>query len=257
MPLNPNGVLGRLLHQRALSRWKAAARGAEHAELGLLRAQWQQARQLRAPLQQICHVADSRLALPRIGSKTFARPVGTDWSWRPQAWRAGLARHGIAPAQNKMKLGDEVTVFHDCKQTEISLRQQRNLRDDDLAPFGLSLEVFTFDGSFLSLVIEIPPDSCEGLQRRHLIRLATVIECEKPIKILTRLNVKHGPNTEQVLLTLPSDGPDAMVEFDLGYSQLNEKRAERMWIDLMFENPHMNQITLRDLTVCRYPRAEL
>jgi hypothetical protein len=47
------------------------------------------------------------------------------------------------------------------------------------------------------------------------------------------------------------------VEFDLGHSRLNEKRVGQMWIDLMFENPYMNRITLRDLNICRFPRAEL
>lgn len=257
MQFRPDSLIGRFLHRRALDRWKAAARAAPRAELAALRAQHKQARQLRLPLQELCHVADSRLALPRIGSKTFPRPSGTDWAWRPRAWRGPLAGRGIAPAENKMGLNDEVVIFHDCKRTEVSLCQQRNLRDDDLAPFGLALEVFGFDGNFLSLVIEIPPEICTGLEKRHLIRLAAVIERERPITIMARLNVKHGPNTEQILLTLPDTADEAAVEFDLAYSQLNEKRAEKMWIDLMFQEPAMNRITLRDLTVCRYPRAAL
>ena len=46
-----------------------------------------------------------------------------------------------------------------------------------------------------------------------------------------------------------------MVEFDLAYSQLNEKRIERAWIDLIFENPQMSQVILRDLTFGRRPRV--
>jgi hypothetical protein len=245
------GLIGRFLQRRMLLRWQAAAQAAPDAELGALRAQRRQARELQKPLQDVLHSADARLALPRIGSTTFAKPAGTDWSWRPKAWRAGLAQRGVAPAFNKSKLGDQVTIFHDCPRSEISLTQTRNLREADFAPFGLQLEVFHFTGSFLSLVLEIPPASCEGLKKRHLIRLAAVIEREQPINIYARLNVKNGPNTEQVLLTLPADHPDTMVEFDLAYSQINEKRAERMWVDLMFENPQMNQITIRDLNVSR------
>ena len=48
-----------------------------------------------------------------------------------------------------------------------------------------------------------------------------------------------------------------MVEFDLAYTKLNEKRVERIWLDLIFEGPEMNQVTIRDLTLSRYPRAEL
>ncbi len=252
-----SGLVDRLLHRRALTRWTAAARAAPDAELSILRAQRQRARQLRGPLQELTHIADSRLALPRIGSNAFARPAGTDWAWRPQAWRAALAKRGLAPARNKMSLGGEVTIFHDCAATEIALRQTRNQQDRDLAPFGLALEVFQFDGNFLSLVIDLPALACVGLQKRHLIRLAAVIDAERPINVLARLNVKHGPNTEQVLLTLPQQDDDVMVEFDLAYSQMNESRVARIWVDLMFENPQMNQISIRDLTFCRYPRAAL
>ena len=48
-----------------------------------------------------------------------------------------------------------------------------------------------------------------------------------------------------------------IIEFDLAYSNLNEKRIERAWIDLIIEGPNMNQIVLRDLTFSRRPRAEL
>jgi hypothetical protein len=30
-----------------------------------------------------------------------------------------------------------------------------------------------------------------------------------------------------------------------------------MWIDLIFENPQMNQVTIRDLTLSRRPRADV
>ncbi len=257
MAINPDGIIGRLLHRRALARWTNAARNAKDAELAALRAQRQQARQLRTPLQELTYVADTRLALPRIGSNTFARPAGTDWAWRPQLWRGALPDRGLAPARNKDKLGHDLTVFHDCPMGEVAVRQVRNSRDDDLAPFAISVEVFSFAGSFLSLALDVPNGVCEGLRKRHLIRLAATLDREAPVKIFARLNVKHGPNTEQVLETLPDDQVETVAEFDLAHSQLNEKRVERMWIDLMFENPQMNKITLRDLNICRYPRAEM
>jgi len=96
-----------------------------------------------------------------------------------------------------------------------------------------------------------------GLQKRHLIRMDTIVEMEKPLEIFARLNIKHGPNTEQIVRELPLNEVDCVVEFDLAYSNLNEKRIERAWIDLIFENPQMSQVTLRDLTFSRSPRAEL
>ncbi|MEL6681977.1 MAG: DUF6478 family protein [Pseudomonadota bacterium] len=257
MAFSLHGPFGRFLHRRMLRRWRRAAGMADGAELGTLRALRQQARQLKIPLQELTHIADARLARPRIGTTAFPKHAGTDWSWRPKIWRAAFDKRGAASALSRTPLGNELTLFHDCPMAEISLRQVRNTREEDFAPFGLHLEVFHFAGSYLSLVVEIPSASCEGLKKKHLIRLGALIERERPITIHARINVKNGPNTEQILLKLPDDKEDTMVEFDLAYSQLNEKRAERMWVDLMFENPSMNQIMIRDLNFSRYPRADI
>ena len=93
--------------------------------------------------------------------------------------------------------------------------------------------------------------------RRHLLRMEVIVEVKKPLEIFARLNVRHGPNTEQIVRELPLSDDKIMVEFDLAYTKLNEKRGEAIWIDLIFEGPEMNQVTLRDLTFSRNPRAEL
>ncbi len=252
-----DSLIGRLMQRGGIARWANAARDAHAANLDILRDQRQRARQIRAHVDELIHVADNRLALPRIGSNAFTRPGGTEWSWRPRLWRGPLSTKGVAAVPSKTPLGEEVTVFHDCKISELTLRQIRNTREADLAPFALRIDVFKFDGSFLSVVIDAPKDACENLERRHIIRLNTIIDFEKPLEIFARLNIKHGPNTEQLVLELPLGQQDCMVEFDLGYSELNEKRIERMWLDLIFEGPEMNQVTIRDMTFCRYPRAEL
>lgn len=257
MLISPHGRIGRFLHRRSVARWKAALREADTISLDRLETQSALAQKLMRHVRDFQMVAKSRLALPRPASATFSKPPGTDWSWRPKAWQVAVTETGIAPALSKDSLTNEVAIFHDCTNGEISLRQVRNIRDIDLCAFGMTIEVFHFDGSYLSLVIEIPPSSCENLKRRHLIRLGATIERERPARIYARLNVKNGPNTEQILLTLPDDTEDTMVEFDLAYSQLNERRAERMWLDLMIEDPAMNKITFRDLNFARYPRADL
>ncbi|HEY9019044.1 MAG: DUF6478 family protein [Paracoccaceae bacterium] len=242
---------------RSRNRWANAARQADKTDLSELRVQRQRARQLRRHLDELIHVAESRLALPMIGSTAFRRPHGSDWGWRPELWRGPLPTPGLASVQSKSMLGSEVTLFHDCDRSELTLRQLRNRREQDLAPFGLRMDVFRFDGSFLSLVVDLPPDAVAGLKRRHLIRMNTIVEMEKPLEIFARLNIRHGPNTEQIVRELPLHEEDIMVEFDLAYSNMNEKRVEKAWIDLIFEGPEMNQVVLRDLTFSRRPRAEL
>ncbi|WP_375279341.1 DUF6478 family protein [Pseudooctadecabacter sp.] len=257
MAQHKSGILERIVMRRARAFWARAANAAPTTDLAVLRRRRNQARILRQKLDELTHTADSRLALPRIGSSSFPKPPGTDWAWRPQLWRGALPVKGMASVESKTMLGDEVTIFHDCHISELTLRQLRNIREADLAPFGLRMDVFRFDGSFLSLVLNLPPASCDGLLRTHLLRLEAIVEVEKPLEVFARLNVRHGPNTEQIVRELPLNDDHVMVEFDLAYTKLNEKRVDSMWVDLIFEGPEMNQVTIRDVTLSRNPRAEL
>ncbi|MDP2738128.1 MAG: DUF6478 family protein, partial [Pseudorhodobacter sp.] len=62
---------------------------------------------------------------------------------------------------------------------------------------------------------------------------------------------------EQIVREVPLVAEVVQAEFDLSYTKVVEARVERMWVDLIFEGPEMNQIILRDVTFSRHPRAEL
>lgn len=252
-----SSFLDRLRGKRAVRFWRNLARDAAKLPLSALRVQRGAAHMLRSHLDTFIYVAENRLALPLIGSQSFPRPRNSDWAWRPEMWRGPLARVSQAAALSKTRLGNEITLFHDCQISELTLRQVRNTRERDLAPYGLRMDVFQFDGSFLSLAIDCPPEAVKDLRKNSLIRMNAIVEHEKPLEIFARLNVQHGPNSETVLRELPLGAEDIWVEFDLHYTELNEKRVERMWVDIIFEGPEMNQITLRDITFSRAPRAEL
>lgn len=252
-----DGMIQRVLQQRMLRRWQGLAEASATADLETLRIWRTQARSMRRQLDRVLHQAEHRLALPIIGSTPIRRPMGSDWAWRPALWHGPIPVPGFASVASKTIICDGATVFHDCRRSELTVRQIRNTRESDVAPFGLRMDVFRFDGSFLSLVLDLPKEAAEGLRLRHLIRLDVIVEMEKPLEIFARLNIKHGPNVEQIVRELPLNEEEVMVEFDLAYTKVNEKRIEKLWVDLIFEGPEMNQIILRDVTLCRRPRAEL
>lgn len=246
------------LNQRlSLLRWRREAEFAPSAPLWQLRRLLAQAWALRKQLDTVIFQAEYRLALPSIGSNAIRRPMGADWAWRPDLWRGKIAKTGLASAPNRSEICKATTLYHDCKRSELTLRQIRNTRESDIAPFGFRLDVFQFTGSFLSLALDLPPNAMDGLKQKHIFRVDIIAEMEKPLEIFARLNIKHGPNVESIVREMPLNATDVMVEFDLGYSKINEKRVEKMWLDLIFEGPEMNQIILRDLTLTRRPRAEL
>jgi hypothetical protein len=250
-------ILNRFRHRRVVRYWKELAGDVDQLDLASLRAVRSKARSLRQTLDRVLHVADSRLSRPFIGANTLKRPLNSDWVFRPETWYVANECCGMSAVKTKTKFGDEVSVFHDCKTSEISLRQIRNRREKDLSAFGLQLDVLGFDGGFLSLVIHLPNSAAEGLKRNHLVGLSLKAELERPLEIFARLNIQYGPNSEQITHKLDVSTEQVDVEFDLAYTNLNESRAERMWIDFLIDDPKMSQIFIRDLTLNRRPRAAI
>ena len=241
------------LYRRGLRKWRKSAHDTPWMTLA-------------GPHRLRAHVVLAALrASPRAGDARPedpapdhpALPHGTDWSWRPGLWQAALPVPEMGPIPSQTVLGGDVTVFHDGAPSEVALRQTRNADGADGAPYGLLLDVFAFEGAFLSLVLDLPPAAMDGLTRRHLLRLDTMLELETPLKTFVRLNVKHGPNIERIVRELPLEASETMIEFDLAYSNVNEKRLDRAWVDLIFEAPKMTRAALHDVVLSRRLRAEL
>lgn len=247
----------RAMEQTVLRRWERALDDADQTGVAELRRLRDRAAVLRDRLDCLVHLADGRLSRPDAMPAGLQRPLHGDWVWRPPLWSGPFRPVGLAGIASGTSVGDAETVFHDCSASEIAFRQVRNPAAGEGASFGLRLEVFRFDGSFLSLAIDLPPAGVAGIERRHLVGLSLELETERRMELFGRLNIRHGPNTEQVVREFPMDADRMSVDFDLAYTELDEKRVERAWLDLIFERPEMNRITLRDLVLSRRPRAEL
>lgn len=250
-------LLDRVAQARVRRFWRRAGGAATTMDLGELRALRGRARRLRGELDRLIAVADGRLALPAVGTTAMNRPPGADWIWRPGPWRFPVEPRGHVFAARRTHLAEGVALFHDCPLGEISLRQDRNGRAGDLAAFSVSLEVFGFSGSFVSLAIDLPPEAASGLGRRHVVRLEIDAEAERPTGFHCRLNLRQGPNVEQVHAGIPAAAHDTFAEFDLAYAPLRDLPVDGLWLDLIPVHPAMNAIRLRDLRFSRRLRAEL
>jgi hypothetical protein len=252
------GPIGRLMQRGAEAHWTRAAERVDQAEPGGLRRARGQARRLRRALDRFLFAAEARLAAAGAEPGRGSVAPGTDWIWRPSLWRGPMAVPGHAGADPGTRIGEEITLFHDSELAELTLRQSRMAESGGApAPYALALDVFGFEGSYLSLALELPEAAAQGLRKRHVVRADLELHVERPVEVFLRLNVRHGPNTEQIVRELPEVNAATAVEFDLAYSRLNERRVERMWLDLIVDRPEMNRIELRDLTLSRRPRAAL
>lgn len=209
----------------------------------------------RNRLEQLVEVSDENLAKSAEVVDRVQKPYNADWVWRPEIWHRQLPTRKCSCFQSPTKIGNEVTLFHDCTHSEINLLQNRSEKDADGAAFHFGIDVSEFDGSFLSLVLDLPKRAVSGLNKTHIVAATLKMEVDEPLKVFARLNIRNGPNTEQIVRAVPAERTASEVAFDLGYAHFNENRIHKVWIDLIFECPRMNRIRLRDLTFCRRPRA--
>lgn len=224
------------------------------AELSELKAG---ANRVRHTISQFVTRANKHLVTAEGRKGTVRHHANADWTWRPDAWTAPASPRGGAPAHRSDRIGNELAIFHDCPLQEIIWQQIRNTRPQVIAPFGLQMEVFAFGGTFLSFALDLPGAALDRLSNRHIVSVEADIEMEEAIEIYARLNIKHGPNTEQVVRQITEVEDTAAAEFDLGYTDLAGKKPDAVWLDMIFEGPSMNRITIFDLALTRRPRAAL
>ncbi|MDW4498288.1 DUF6478 family protein [Sulfitobacter sp. D35] len=247
-----DSILDLALYRREMRHWTRAARRATSTRPAVLQRQRDRARLLRGQLDRLICAADDRLS--GVGDAPPSRPHNADWVWTPAAWQTGFERRGRAPATSGTGFGENLTLFHDCPRSEIVLRQ---IPSAAAGAKAVSLDVYAFEGSFLSLAIDLPEEATRGLRRTHLFRLGCRVASESPLTVYARLNLRHGPNTAQILRELPDATEPVAIEFDLAYTDFDETRDAKAWIDLIFEHPEMNQISVHDLSLSRRPRAQV
>lgn len=261
MAFRPRRWLATRVRHRAAAQWSDMAGATDSLSRHALRSLQSEAQDLRRSLDRFLSRAQLRLDGAARSADVLNLPAGTDWRWRPSFLSSRIAPSGIAAPASGEGLGEEAAVWHDCHSHALILRQIPNRSAADLAPFGLQLETLGFAGTYLSVAINLPPDSLDGLTRSHIVRLDATLGVERPMSIYARLNVGHGPNTDELLRHLgdlvPGVPTTRVIEFDLHYLEINERRLERMWLDLIFEAPQMNSVRIRDLFLSRHLRADI
>lgn len=261
MAFRPRRWLSDMVRRRAAQHWAELSAGTDALTSGRLRTIQAEARDLRRSLDGFLARAQLRLDGAVRAADALNLPGGTDWRWRPSFLAARIAPAGIAAPASGAQLGDEAAIWHDCPSRALILRQVPNRSVADLAPFGLQLETLGFRGSYLSIAVNLPPNSLDGLTGSHIVRLDATLSVERPMSIYARLNIGHGPNTDELLRHLgdlePGVAQSPVIEFDLHYAAINERRLERMWLDLIFEAPQMNSVRVRDLFFSRHLRADM
>ncbi|SDE69962.1 DUF6478 family protein [Limimaricola pyoseonensis] len=164
-------------------------------------------------------------------------PHGADW-----LWQVPLAEVAAARPASGMTLAPGLRLFFEGGDAP------------EVAPGDGGLAVTPGAGlAYLSLAIDLAPEALRGLSRDHLLRLDLSVRVTAP-RSTVRLNLRHGPNVEQVVEALPESG-DGAVEFDMWPLPAMVLQADAGWIDLILERPAPGPLLIRELTLSRLPRA--
>ncbi len=237
--------------------WQRAAKKVHSLPLKKLRPLVKDAKIMRSRLGNFISAGEQRLARPRINSNNFRHPPDADWQWRPSLWRFQVPDTWQNTAVDGARLSKDMSLFHDSDINEITIRQIRNTRDIDLAPFGVLIDVLEFSGQYLSYSINIPQSALDSLHKNHLICYSHMLVCEAPLDFYLRLNIEHGPNREELIQDFRSHKEELSVEFDLSETNVNPQFIKKAWLDVVFVGVRMNMIAIRDTTLSRCPGAQV
>jgi len=250
-------ILENLLERRAVRRWDRLIEATRTAGPARLRRLKRFADTIAPRVNAIDTITRERLSSAKNGNAFKGLPVTTDWADHPDIWDRAMLRGGLIARKSPTRLDDRVAVFHDCKTPSLTVRQVQEPYADGQSRRGLQFDIYDFDGSFLSVVIQAADGMVSGLSNNHVLRVTANISSERHIHANLRLNLKHGPNTEQIEKALDVSGRVAKAEFDLAYLTFNETRVGQIWFDLFLDSDPMNMIRIHSLTLSRHTRADI
>jgi len=184
-------------------------------------------------------------------------PPGSDWIWRPGAFRAPLAVPRPVGHGEGQSLGDGLAVFHDCPVRDLTLRQLPRDAGPGTPPHVFAIDVGNFSGTYLSIVIDLPAPAASALTRRDIVSLQPTLRLSEPVEVFVRFNLRHGPNTDALTRKAPERIEDTRIDFDLAALAVDPDRVEGAWIDLILSRPQALRIDLHDLVLSRRLRAQL
>lgn len=256
MAFQGGGFLEKQKLRRAMRRATDLALGAHRLNPDELEQARRDLQRTRQSVDKADHAVEWAMA-ERQAAEPIDGPEQCDWAWRPQPWTHPVAPHGRVAFPSPATVDSKVTLYHDCPHPELSYRQVPNTRPASASRYAIGMDVYRFSGSFISLVLDLPEPSYAGLTLSHFFAIRLDIDLEQELEIYARLNLQHGPNTEQLVREMDVQGGFALAEFDLAYTQINEKRMEKIWLDLIFEAPKMNRMTIWDVVMTRAPRADV
>lgn len=181
-------------------------------------------------------------------------PHAADWAFRPAAWSAPQSHAEFAGIRSGTEIAPGIKLFHDHPEDAVTLRQSPTGTEGP-ASCTLALAIETAGARFASLAVDLPEGACSGLERDFLVVCGLAIEGPDGTRAFARLNLRHGPNTEQMTQALAVPGVPC-AEFDLFHSDVDTDAVSAAWIDVIVADPVPGTYVIGDFTAFRRRRGQ-
>ncbi len=179
----------------------------------------------------------------------FVLPPKTQWGYTPPLWDSS-AHEIFGNILTGTELAKHVTLHHDGVGSNFAIRPPAE-------GIGLDFEFEQFSGSFMSIAFGFPEKAAKSIGRHDLLRISVISSADKSFQAYARLNLRHGPNNEQIIRMIDIGDGESFAEFDIFYTEFEPNRASDAWIDLIINNPANCKFSLSDVVILRRVRASL
>ena len=173
------GFLGWAISTASFKFWRRRLQRAAREKTAKLRQQRREALTLQTQLADVLERINDELHHRLGDSKTYWHGSTMLWSWRPELWTVRCPSRSGPVVQSGARLTSNTKVFFDGGDRAVIFKQLRNDISQGFAPYGVALELFQFDGSFLSLAIDLPDSLCGTFAKDKLIGLSGAIFAER------------------------------------------------------------------------------
>lgn len=179
----------------------------------------------------------------------FDLPPKTQWGYTPRLWSSSA--HEISGnILTGTELAENVTLHHDGTGSNFTIKPP-------LENVGLDFEFDNFNGSFISIAFGFPETAAKSIGRHDLLRISMNSNADESFQAYARLNLRHGPNNEQIIRMIDIGDGESFAEFDIFYTEFEPSRASDAWIDLIVNEPGGRKFSLTDVVIIRRVRASL
>lgn len=187
---------------------------------------------------------------PRIDVPVgFNLPPKTQWGYTPRLWNSSA--HEISGnILTGTELAENVTLHHDGTGSNFTIMPPTE-------SVGLDFRFADFSGSFMSIAFGFPETAAKSIGRHDLLRISMTSSADENFQAYARLNLRHGPNNEQIIRMMDIGEGESFAEFDIFYTEFEPSRASDAWIDLIINEPAGRKFVLSDVVILRRVRASL